>query len=80
MSMATASAIWGADVVRLALDDIDHGPITAELATEVKRRADPPGAFRSWALALPWPTFCAVVRIVSGAVRAEVEGADHGQV
>ena len=71
MTMKSARTLWGADVVRRALAEPEPEPVTDELAAEVQRRADPPGAFRAWALALPWPRFCAVVRIVSGAVRRE---------
>ncbi len=47
----------------------------AELADEVEARADPPGALRAWALSQPWPRFCAIVRIISGEVRRDIEGA-----
>jgi hypothetical protein len=68
----TADAVWGSEAVERALADSDPAPVTEELAAEVRRRADPPGAFRAWALAQRWPRFCAVVRIVSGAYREEV--------
>ena len=70
MTRSTACALWGEEAVERALAEPTPEPVTAELAAEVKRRADPPGAFRAWALSLPWPRFCAVVRIVSG-VEAE---------
>ena len=75
MTRDTAAAVWGPEAVERALADPDPAPITDELAAEVRRRADPPGAFRAWALAQPWARFCAVVRIVSGAYREEVMAA-----
>lgn len=72
MSLRTARELWGEEVVQLALDEAFPEGVSAELVAEVKRRADPPGAFRAWALSLPWPQFCAVVRIVSGEYRSEV--------
>jgi hypothetical protein len=74
MSMQTARALWGDEAVLLALAEQKRDPITDELAAEVDRRADPPGAFRAWALALPWPRFCAVVWLVSGEAKREVMG------
>ena len=53
-------------VVALALTGTSPDPVTPELVAEIGRRADPPGAFRAWALAQPWPRFCAVVLVVSG--------------
>lgn len=72
MSRGTADAIWGGEVVELALNEPAPESVTPELAGEVKRRADPPGAFRAWALTLPWPRFCAVVRLVAGETRKEL--------
>lgn len=72
MSRKTAEAIWGADVVASALSEANPAPITAALAREVEARADPPGAFRAWGLAQPWPRFCAIVRIVAGRARADI--------
>ena len=74
--MATAVAVWGEEATRLALEESQPDPVTGELAVEVKTHADPPGAFRAWTLAQPWPRFCAIVRIVSGEVRREVEESD----
>jgi hypothetical protein len=71
MSLEAAEALWGAEAVRLALRDAGAEETTAELATEIGQRADPPGAFRAWALAQPWPRFCAIVRVVAGTVREE---------
>ncbi len=72
MTIEAAKALWGAEAVRKALDEPNPDPITAELADEVEQNADPPAAFRAWALAQPWQRFCAIVRIVSGAEREEV--------
>lgn len=78
MSLDAARALWGAEAVALALRDPGPDAVTAELAAEIERRADPPGAFRAWALAQPWSRFCAIVRIVSGETRREVErAAEH---
>jgi hypothetical protein len=68
----TANEVWGPDAVARALAEPTPDPITDELVRAIKGRTDPPGAFREWALAQPWPRFCAIVRIVSGAVREEV--------
>lgn len=75
MSLETAHALWGPEAVALALAEAEPDEATGDLAREVVRRADPPGAFAAWALAQPWPRFCAVVRIVSGEVRRDVERA-----
>jgi len=75
MSRRTAIELWGAAAVQQALAEPNPEPATIELAREVGRRADPPEAFREWSLALPWPRFCTVVRIVSGEIRREVMGA-----
>jgi len=72
MTLDTAEAIWGAEAMRKALDEPNPDPVSAELAAEIRRRADPPGVLRAWALTLPWPRFCTVVRIVSGVEREEV--------
>jgi hypothetical protein len=71
----TAASVWGEEAVEHALAEPSPAPVTAELAAEVRQRAAPPGAFRAWSLAQPWPRFCAVVRIVSGAYREEVMAA-----
>ncbi|CAN5341284.1 hypothetical protein BH09MYX1_BH09MYX1_62190 [soil metagenome] len=72
MSRETADLIWGAEAVDLALKEPEPEEVTRELAAEIQARAEPLGAFRAWALAQPWPRFCAIVRVVSGAVREEV--------
>lgn len=68
MTRETADPFWGPDAVDHALRHEEHDPVTEDLAREVSRRARslPPGVFRAWALAQPWPKFCAIVRIVSG--------------
>ena len=76
MTRATAETIWGADVVRLALDESEHEPITEALLSAIQRQADPPGAFRAWALSQSWPRFCAIVRVVAGVIHEEEE--DNG--
>lgn len=79
MSRETADALFGEGAVARALAEKNTERITRELASEVERRADPPGALRAWALSLPWPRFCAVVHIISGEVRREAERAHDGQ-
>lgn len=77
MSRAAAEALWGADVVRRALDEASPEPASAPLARLVEAKADElrdDVALAQWALALPWPRFCAVVRIVTGETRKELLG------
>lgn len=80
MSLTTARALWGSDVVRRALAEPMPDPPSRALANEVAQRADParvsPHEFATWALALPWPRFCAVVRIVSGVTRSDLLGGE----
>lgn len=77
MTLETARELWGADAVDRALRDEAPEPLTAELTDEIQRHAQhSPGAFRAWALAQPWPRFCAIVRIVSGAAREELGDGD----
>lgn len=71
--LAAARQLFGAEAVARALAESVSDVVTEDLAREVRRRADPPGAFRAWALGLPWPHFCAVVRIVSGEAMREIE-------
>lgn len=77
MSRETADTIWGAEAVDLALKEPNPDEVTTELVDDVLARIDPPGAFRAWALAQPWPRFCAIVRMVSGAIIDEVM--KHGE-
>lgn len=72
MTMATAVKLWGDEPVALALADPDPDPVSLELLDAMEAMKDPPGVFRSWALAQPWPRFCTIVRIVSGEIRREV--------
>jgi hypothetical protein len=72
MSRETAERLWGAEAVAHALEEADHEAVSDELVRAVKERADPPGAFRAWSLSLPWPRFCAVVRLVAGVARTEL--------
>lgn len=75
MTREDADALWGPDAVDHALRDPAPEPITRELTQELQRRAKslPPGAFRAWTLTQPWPRFCTIVAIVSGAFREELE-------
>jgi hypothetical protein len=77
MSLHTARLLWGAAVVRLALDEPQPEPATVELVGEVEQRASPLGAFRAWTLAQPWRRFCTIVHIISGTIRREV--GRHGE-
>lgn len=74
MTRETADALWGAEAVEHALGEPDPEPLTAELTQELQRRVTtlPTGAFRAWTLAQPWPRFCTIVAIVSGAVREDL--------
>lgn len=71
MTRETAYAYWGKDAVEHALRHETPERITETLTSEVKTRAESesPGAFRAWALTQPWPRFCSIVWIVSGALR-----------
>ncbi len=71
MTEWAAAKLWGEDVVRLALAEAEPEAATPELVREAQSYADSPGALRSWALAQPWPRFCAVVRIISGVTLSE---------
>lgn len=64
-----ADELFGADAVDRALAEPDPEQATRELAQEIKRHASPPGAFRAWALAQPWPRFAAIVRVITGVTR-----------
>lgn len=65
----TASALWGSDVVALALTR--RSTPSAAFARRVERAAvkATPESFARWSLSLPWPAFCDVVAICSGAAR-----------
>ncbi len=77
MSSETALALWGEAAVRRALGEPNPEPVAEELAGEVARKADElrdDEALASWARSLPWPRFCAVVRIVAGVTREDLLG------
>lgn len=71
MTRETAYAYWGRDAVEHALGYESPAPITPALAREVEERGVTlaPSDFRAWALGEPWPRFCTIVWIVSGAMR-----------
>ena len=75
MSHETVIALFGEQVVDKALAESDPAPLSPELLRVLQRAVDTmgPGALRSWALALPWPEFAAVIAVLSGAVREVVE-------
>jgi len=79
MTREAADELWGGEAVELALADPAPEELTDELLEEFTKRADnmSPGAFRSWALAQPWPRFCLIVRIVSGTMRQELLSDDE---
>lgn len=74
MTPADAEALWGPDVVARALAEPEPERVTAELAREVEAQAREltDGAFARWALTLPWPRFCAVVRLTAGVTRRDL--------
>jgi len=75
MTRATAFALWGFDVVDKALAEPSPEPVTKELADLVGSKArelQDDTMLARWALGLPWPRFCTVVRIVSGVTREEL--------
>ena len=74
MGRRAADTLWGAEAVDRALSEPRPDEVTLQLADEIARRADPPGAFRAWALAQSWPRFCAIVRVVSGVERERLLG------
>lgn len=76
MTRWAADQLWGSEAVQKALDEPAPDPVTAELLRETRAYADNPGVLRSWALAQPWPRFCAVVRIISGTILRETMGDD----
>jgi hypothetical protein len=71
MTRETAHAYWGRDAVEHALRHDAPEPITTELSRLIQEQAGalPPSEFREWALTQPWPRFCTIVWIVSGALR-----------
>jgi hypothetical protein len=71
VSLSAAEGLWGPDAVRAALAEPGPDPATPELIDEARAYVDNPGALRSWALAQPWPRFCAIVRVISGTILSE---------
>lgn len=72
MTRALADDLWGEAAVARALAESEPDAVTADLAAAVRAHLASPGALRAWALAQPWPRFCAVVHVVSGAYRDAV--------
>jgi len=64
VSRADADLLWGAEVVRLALEAQPEA-LSASSARGIARRVrELDGrAFVRWSLAQPWPRFCAVIRL-----------------
>ena len=73
MTPSDAVTLWGADAVAAALA-ARPDPLTGALLVEVRKRAAEmtDTEFSVWALARPWPRFCAVVHLVAGVTRAEL--------
>lgn len=69
-TIETAQSLFGEDVVALALTR--RSTPSAALARRVAQVAQTatPQSFARWSLSLPWPAFCDVVAICSGAARA----------
>lgn len=72
MGKHAAAALFGQEAVARASVWPDPAPVDLELVKQVKARAGRPGLLRSWALAQPWPVFCAVVRLIRGDTRLEL--------
>lgn len=75
MTLATAEALWGHDLVARALFEHHPEAVTTVMLAAIDRH-DSVDALASWALTLPWPVFCAVVRVISGHIRQDVEEHD----
>lgn len=75
MTREDADALWGPDAVDHALREQHPEPLSSDLTRELQRRIKtlPPGAFRAWTLTQPWPRFCTIVAILSGAIREDLE-------
>jgi hypothetical protein len=78
MTRNAADDLWGPEAVDHALQYERPERITKELTLEVEQRSQrlPPGAFRAWTLTQPWPRFCSIVWIVSGALRERLASGD----
>lgn len=72
MGKHAAFELWGPEADALAVSCPDPEPVTLELLAEIEARADRPGLLVSWALAQPWPVFCAIVRVIRGETRLEL--------
>lgn len=73
MTREDAVLLWGGEAVAAALAARPE-PTTPALVADVRdhARAMTDREFSRWALALPWPRFCAVVHLVAGVTRAEL--------
>lgn len=71
VTLEVAESIWGPEAVARAIAEPAPAVVDAALVRDIRAKADPPGLLRSWALALPWPRFCAVVLVVSGSWAGE---------
>jgi len=74
MTRENAESLWGAEAVALALaasiTTLDPDLLAkVELAESKYNDA----GFAAWATRLPWPQFCAVVRLVAGEARRWLE-------
>lgn len=77
MTLPSAIALWGADVVQRALREGAPEVPTPELLAEIRTHATDPHELARWALEQPWARFCAVVRIAAGETRRELTGGDN---
>lgn len=75
MKSSTAEALWGQEVVLHALREPESEPLTKCLVREVAEQARVlnDSSFAHWGLSLPWPRFCAVVRLLTGHAWSEVQ-------
>ena len=72
MNRHDAETLWGTAAVGRALSS-RAAPPSPELLNDIRRAAELEDVnFARWALTLPWPAFCAVVRLVAGVTRAEL--------
>ena len=79
MTIESAHTLFGAEAVRKALDEPNPAALTDADLKRIREVANEhgPGGLRSWALAQPWPTFCAIVRVITGdAALDKLEGLD----
>jgi len=74
MTRENAESLWGAEAVALALA-ASITTLDPDLLVKVElaeSKYDDAG-FAAWATRLPWPQFCAVVRLVAGETRRWLE-------